>query len=289
MKAFRLTLVIGIPIWLLAALLPALGASVLIQPPTEVPPDTGSVSVRSGSIVLKVRDYNQARSRVMKLAAEWGAASPEEKSVVDFAGERHGDITLELDAAQLGPLMDDIRRLGKLYSEQVQTTDHTSYCQKLAKQVSLLQQNERELLVFLRGPRRMRSSDILFVQYRLYQSRVEAANAAQERADIVRRSQRARINVALFEPEPRKTFDWSNWHAVASYRAKGSFLYVTRKLVTGSYFMAFFAPFWIPALLILFFGGRRLIRWTRQRVTSLLAERRTTRQDSAPAQTPSQP
>ena len=278
MNASRLILVIAIPIVLVVAILPALAAGVSARPAADVAQDSGAVSVRSGSIVLKVRDYNQARERVMRLAAERGATSPEEKSVVNFAGERHGDINLELNAAHLGSMMEDVRRVGKLYSELVQTTDETSRCQKLAKQIALLQQNEDELLTFLRSPRRMRGSDILFVQYRLYQSRVEAANAAQERADITRRAQKARINVALFEPEPRKTFDWSNWHAVAAYRAKGSLLYVTRKVVTGLYFIVFFAPFWIPATLIVFFGGRKLIRWTRQRVTTWLDGRKRTRQ-----------
>jgi len=86
--------------------------------------------------------------------------------------------------------------------------------------------------------------------------------------------QKALINIALFEPEPRKTFDWGNWHAAASYRAKGSFLYVTRKIVTGLYMVAFFAPYWIPALLIGFFGGRKLIRWTRGRIVTWQERRR---------------
>ncbi|MEN6357489.1 MAG: hypothetical protein ABFD83_10440 [Armatimonadota bacterium] len=82
------------------------------------------------------------------------------------------------------------------------------------------------------------------------------------------------LSVDLFEPEPRKTFDWSNWHAVASYRAKGSFLTVLRKGVTGSFYALYFAPIWIPAVLIVFFGGRKLIRWIRQRINTLVERRR---------------
>jgi len=275
MKVFRLTLA-AVSIVLLTPLLPALAAGVSTDPAADVPRDSAGVSIRSGSIVLKVSDYDQARSRVMRLAGARGAVLHEESSEANFSGERHGNIILELDAAQFRPMMEDVRRIGKLYSEQVQTSDQTSYCQKLEKRISLLGQNEVELVAFLHSPRRMRGSDILFVQYRLYESRVRAADAAQERADTARRARKALINVALFEPEPHKTFDWSNWHAVASYRAKGSFLYVTRKLVTGFYLVAFLAPYWIPALLIVFFGGRKLIRWTRQRLAAWLERRRAT-------------
>jgi hypothetical protein len=275
MKAFRLA-VAAVSIVLLTSLAPALAAGISAEPAAEVPRDSAGVSVRSGSIVLKVSDYDQARSRVMRLAAARGAVLHDEKSEANFSGERHGSIILELDAAQLGPMMEAVRRIGKLYSEHVQTSDQTSYYQKLEKRISLLKQNEVELLAFLHSPRRMRGSDILFVQYRLYESRVQAADAAQERADTARRAQKALVNVALFEAEPRKTLDWSNWHATASYRAKGSFLYVTRKLVTGFYLLVFLAPYWIPALLIVFFGGRKLIRWTRQRLTAWLERRRPT-------------
>ncbi|MCE5198257.1 MAG: DUF4349 domain-containing protein [Armatimonadota bacterium] len=238
------------------------------------------IAVRSGSVVLKVNDYNQARSRIMSLARARKAVLHEEKSEANFSGERHGYIILELDAAQLGPMMEDVRGVGKLYSELVQTADQTSNFEKLGTQISLLEQNEDELKGFMRSPRRMRGSDILFVQYRLYESRVQAANAAQERANTARRAQRALINIALFEPEPRKSFDWGNWHAVASYRAKGSFLYVIQKTVTGFYYILYFAPFWIPALLIVFFGGRKLYRLVRQRVTAWLIRRRTANQEA---------
>jgi hypothetical protein len=228
------------------------------------------MAIKSGNIVLKVSDYGEARARIIRLADARKAVLHQEKSEANFSGERHGEIVLELDSAQLGPLMEQIRGIGKLYSEMVQTSDQTSEYEMLGTRISLLKQNEGELLGFMHSPRRMRGSDILFVQSRLYDSRVQSANVAQERVDTARRSRRAMLSVAMFEPEPRKTFDWGNWRAVASYRAKGSFLYVIRKVVTGFFFVFYFAPFWIPALVVLFFGGRKLIRAVRQCASALL-------------------
>lgn len=234
-------------------------------------PSNAIVAVRSGSIVLKVPDYGEARSRIMQLAAARNAVLHEEKSEANFAGQRHGNVSLELDAAQLGPLMDEIRQVGKLYSEHVQTADQTSDYQKLEKRIALLRQNDSELQGFLHNSRRMRGSDILFVQYRLYESRVQAADAAQERSDIERRAKKGMLTVALFEPEPNKAFDWSNWRATSSLRAKSSLLYTVRKGVTGAFFALYFAWMWIPALLILFFGGRKLVRYSRRRMSEWTA------------------
>ena len=261
-----------IPYFLFLAVV-AFPTAAVAEPTPSAAQDLPNVSVKSGSIVLKVTDYAQARSRVVRLASARNAVMHEEKSQANFAGKRDGIIVLEMDAAQLGPMMEDVRRAGKLYSEHVQTSDMTSNCQTLDKRVALLKQNESELLGFLHSPRRMRGSDILFVQYRLYESRVQAANASQERADLGRRAQKALLEVSLFEPEPRKTFDWGNWRAVASYRAKGSFLYVTRKAVTALYFVAFFAPYWVPALLIVYFGGRKICRSIRQWVNGWVGQR----------------
>lgn len=267
MKSFHIAL-ITVFIILLTSILPTYAATESSSPITSVTLNSAGVAAQSGSIVLKVSDYGQARSDVMKLADAQGATLRDESSEANFNGERHGNIILDMNAAQLRPMMEGIRQIGKLYSERVQTSDQTSYYQKLEKRISLLNQNEGELLSFLHSPRRMRGSDILFVQSRLYQSRVESADAAQERADMARRAQKASINIELFEPEPHKTFDWHNWHAAASYRAKSSFLYVTRKLITGLYMVVFFAPFWIPILLVVFFVGRKLVRYLRRQITS---------------------
>ncbi len=77
------------------------------------------------------------------------------------------------------------------------------------------------------------------------------------------------VQLEIFEPKPGRTVDWGNWHASAAYRAKGSFIYVARKLLTGLYFVGWFAVFWIPALIVLYF----LTRWARRRIAVLLIPR----------------
>jgi len=255
---------------ILIALLCALTAGAICAERQPAPAEPPAVLARSANIVLKVPDYQAARETLLTLAGRYGGQLRQARTEVNDLGQKHGQLTLQLAATDLDRLVDEIRRVGKLYSEHVQTTDQTSLHNKLGDRIGLLKQNEAELIAFLRSPRRMRGSDILFVQYRLYQSRVEASDASQERLDLARSAKRSQVVVELFEPEPKRTFDWGNWHAHAVYRAKGAFLYSTRKVVTGLYYALWFAPFWVPAAVVLYL----VYRWARRRVRRLLHERR---------------
>lgn len=262
--------------WVLTALWIVLSISATAAKPEAVaPPGTPSsgarspVATRSGYIVLKVSDFQRARSDVLKLARKYGADLREADAEVNMAGENHGELMLSVEAPKLDALMDNVRAVGKLYSERVQTNDRTSYYETLDRRAALLRQNETELLNFMRSPRRMRGSDLLFVQYRLYQTRVEEANAAQERLNLARSSQASLLHVVLFEPQPKRGFDWKNWHASAAYRSKGAFFDVSRKLLTGGYMALWFAPLWVPALVLLLLATR----WSRRRVRSWLQHR----------------
>lgn len=222
------------------------------------------VRIRSADIILKVTDFDAARKTALDLARECGAELSDSQTTVNYQGKKDGWLLFQLDAQELDALTKDLRPVGKLYSEHMQTTDQTSYYEKLGRRVGLLAQNEQELLSFLHRPRQMRGSDILFVQYRLFQSRVEASDAEQEKATLERSAQRSTLRVSLFEPIPNKAFDWGNWRAHGAYRAKTAFLTFAGKLVTSAYFVLWFAPLWIPLGLVVFF----VLRWGTRRLMS---------------------
>lgn len=253
-----------------ALLMVSTGAVLLASPPPQSPGAKPGISspqpallIHNADLVLKVPDYEAAEITVLRLAHEHQAELRAAETQVNFQGKKHGWLLLQADVLQLNPLTSGVRSVGKLYSEQIGTNDQTSYYQKLERRIALLNRNEQELLEFLRRPRRMRGSDILFIQSRLFQTRAEAADAAQNRADLERASQHCLLRVTLFEPQPRRAFDWGNWHAHAAYRAKTAFLSVARKLVTAAYLVVWFAPLWIPIGLVLCLIWRRLSRRAR--------------------------
>jgi len=226
------------------------------------------ITIRSGDIILKVSDFEAARAKVLDLARNHGAKLSDSQTTVNFQGKKDGWLLLQLDADELDALTKDLRSIGKLYSEHMQTTDQTSYYEKLGRRIGLLAQNEQELLRFLNRPRQMRGSDILFVQYRLFQSRVEASDASQEKLTLERSAQRSTLRVSLFEPLPNKAYDLGNWRAHGAYRAKTAFMTFAGKLVTSAYFFIWFAPLWIPVAVTMLF----VLRWVVRRVRALQPE-----------------
>lgn len=228
------------------------------------------LQVRNADLVLKVQDYQAARRKVIALTSALGGKLRDGRTEVNLLGQKHGELTVQVGEDQLDRLVDQLREIGKLYSEHIQTTDQTSSYETLQRRIDLLKQNESELEAFLRSARRMRGSDILFVQYRLYQSRVEASDAAQERLGLARSAERSLVHVTLFEPESKQTFNWRNWHAHAAMKSKTAFLTSFRKMVTGLYYLLWFAPFWIPALVVLFL----VLRFAYRRVRGWIANRR---------------
>lgn len=223
------------------------------------------MQLRSGDIILKVNDFEAAREQVLDLARQHGGKLSDSQTRVNYQGKKDGWLLFRLDACELDALTKAVRSVGKLYSEHMQASDQTSYYETLGRRIGLLTKNEQELLGFLHRPKQMRGSDILFVQYRLFQSRVEASDAEQEKLALERGALRSTLRVSLFEPYPKKAFDLGNWRAHGAYRAKTAFVTFAGKLVTSAYFALWFAPLWIPVLVsvlfILRWGTRRLRTW----------------------------
>jgi|GEM_PF-3057053 len=249
-----------------------------VTQPEQAPGGYSRLVVRSGYIVLKVREYKADRAKILDVARECGATLRDECSETNYIGQNHGNITLEVSAPCLNRLMNHLQGIGKLYSQNVQTTDQTSQYESLQRKADILRQNETELLDFLHRPRRMRGSDILFVQYRLYQTRAEIAKAQQDRLDLERRSQRSLVQVSLFEPELSHTFNWQNWNAYASSRSKSVFFGVMHRGVTAAYMVLWLSPIWIPVLIAIFF----LARWLRRWIIARIGEWRTRRPRTIP-------
>ncbi len=227
------------------------------------------VLARSADLILKVPDFEAARSEVVRHADEHRGQVRDARTHVDPQGKKDGWVLLEMDAAELTPFLAGVRAGGKLFSDAVKTDDHTSAYMRLERRIEALRRNEQELVDFLHRPRRMRGSDILFIQYRLFQTRTETGEALQSRIDLERSAQRSLVRVLLFEPERERRF-WDVWRASTSFRnAQSSFLLVLRKGFTLACFVLWFTPLWLPALLLL----RRKGPWLWQRGRSLWALR----------------
>jgi hypothetical protein len=129
-----------------------------------------------------------------------------------------------------------------------------------------LKEHQARLSTLLDNQRRLRGSDILYVQERLFRASVDEGLLQQRRADMARRGQVAHVEVALFEPLPIRRLDRAQIDLAAHFgEAKGYAGSVlsgfARRAATVAAYAVVFAPFWLPvALLILL-----LTRWLARR------------------------
>lgn len=234
------------------------------------------IIIRGGNIAIKVPDYQVGRVSVMDIASKYGAKLRDAKTLVNYVGKKSGQLSLTVDADKLDDMTNDIRGIGKLYSEKLQSNDQTPYYEKLKRRTFLLRQSESELMNFLRSPRHMRGSDILFVQSRLFQTRAEFSDADQEIIDLERGALRGALNITLFEPDAGPSFNWRNWKAYAAGKAKTKFFTFVQKLCMGGYYTLWFAPFWLPMLILLWlivqFIRRKFLKWRMQNTKTVVVQ-----------------
>jgi hypothetical protein len=251
---------------LLTVALPA-GAQTVDRPPSAVhTPAISGMPSRGGSIVLKITDYEPARQQVLAAARRAGAELVDSHSEVNFQGKRHGWLRFRLTAAEVPGFLTGVRGVGKLFAENITSTDNLSEYEDLERRVERLREHQQRLDGLLKNGRRLRGSDILYIQERLFRASVDEGMLLQRRLELERAARASNITVELFEPEPRRAMDLGNWYAGAALRAKTDLFRFLAKATTAGAYVLFFAPFWVPALVIALF----LIRWLLRRGRALL-------------------
>jgi hypothetical protein len=222
---------------------------------------------RTGMIAVKVIDFDAARQRVLDAALQQGAELLKSRTEVNYQGKKHGWIWFHVAADRLALLLPVVRSAGKLYAENVATAEHASEYEELARRVDRLQEHQQRLAALLQSGRRLRGSDILYIQERLFRAGVDEGSLRQRRVDLERAARVNTLAVELFEPEPRRAMDLGNYYAGAALRARmGLYRLLARALTLGAYALIF-APVWIPALLAAFLARR----WLRRRLASAAA------------------
>ncbi|BDI28353.1 hypothetical protein CCAX7_004040 [Capsulimonas corticalis] len=211
---------------------------------------------RGGTVAVKVANYDAARTQVMESARMQGAELLEAKTVVNPKGAKNGWISFSLPAERVGAFLPVAYGLGKLYSEHMTATNNDSEHDMLARRVVSLQQHETRLGSVLQSPRRMRGSDILYLQERLFRANVDEGVLRQQRIDLERNSRVSTVTVEMFEPGavPVTTdvvhIDLRQWFAASALRAREGFgRQLARAATVGAYALVY-APIWVPLLLI---------------------------------------
>jgi hypothetical protein len=229
-------------------------------------PATTSMTGRRGEVVVKVEQFEAARERILKALAVQGAELIEAKTLVNEKGRKHGWITVRLASDRLPDALPVVRTAGKLSAEDIATADNTSAYESLARRAEHLSEHQTRLASILSSERRLRGSDVLYVQERLFRASVDEGLLLQQRQDIARASRFCTLTIRLFEPMPTRTLDRvrldvAGHFASAKTRAIAIVDQKRARAVTASAYALVFAPVWVPLFIVGIFALRLLLRF----------------------------
>ncbi len=159
-----------------------------------------SVATRGAALVLKVEVFEAARQKVAELTVGNGGAVREAHSQVAEKGRRHGTIQLIVPAQKLEPLLTQLRDLGIPSGERVTTQEHWSESEELARRAERSKGHQGRLNGLLGSNRRLRGSDILYVEERLVRAENDEDMLRLQREKLQRASTVSNLTVVLFEP-----------------------------------------------------------------------------------------
>jgi len=211
--------------------------------------------VRGGVVTVKVDDFGAARQRVVAAALAEGGQVLDARTDVTDKGRRHGWVRLRLSSDRIERVLPAIREEGKLYAENLTTADRLSEHEDLGRRVRKLREHQGRLDALLQSPRRLRGSDILYVQERLFRAGVDEGMLEQRRLDLSRAARTATLTVRLFEPLPvravgRARIDLAGWYAAARTSAQYRMDRTLARAATASAYALVYAPLWLPAAVI---------------------------------------
>ena len=216
--------------------------------------ETRSLPVHSGAVTLKVADYNRAYQLLTAATiAEHGELLAARTEVKD-SGRRHGWLRLCVPSDRLGDFLPRIRAVGVLYGERFISEENTSTYDSLGRRIVRLREHEGRLEGVLQTrSNRLRGSDILYLQERLFRASVDESLLAQTQDDLVHKSEKSLLTVELFEPLPIRARDRAGRSLSAHWigareRSGEAMTALFRRVLTALAFVLTFTPLWLPCL-----------------------------------------
>jgi hypothetical protein len=224
------------------------------------------VTGHRGEIIIKVDQFEAARERILQALAIQGAQLLDAKTLVNEKGRKHGWITIRLAGDRLPDALPVVRSAGKLSAENITTWDHTSEYESLQRRADRLREHQTRLAGILSSERRLRGSDVLYVQERLFRASVDEGLLLQQREDFSRESRFCTLTIRLFEPMPTRTLDRLRLDVAGHYAsAKARALSIVdrnrARAVTASAYALVFAPLWVPLFILGLIAVRLLFRF----------------------------
>ncbi len=224
---------------------------------SEAPPGhTSSLVSRNSAMALKVQSYDASVENADRIALENGGELLDSKTFVNPKGRKHGWIRMRVSSDQLDALRTKLLPLGTLYSESVDAEDQQPEFDSDTRRVSQLEIHQDRLGSVLNGVRRLRGSDILYIQDRLFRAGTDEQDLLQEQDNMRLRAGRSLVFVELFEPNslppaPHRTVALKQRFDSSMSLARSGFTEELGRICTATAYALTFAPIWGTGILVL--------------------------------------
>jgi hypothetical protein len=164
-----------------------------------------------------------------------------------------------------------VRETGTLYSESAGTVENVSEYEQLERRIARIREHQQRLDGILKGSRRLRGSDILYVQERLFRAGTDEGELLQRRLDLERAARTSVVTVTLFEPgvppiPPRERMNVAAGFTRGIGNAWLTLQKTCSRVATASAYVLVFAPCWIPALILAALLYRLLVPMIRRQI-----------------------
>jgi hypothetical protein len=241
----------------------ALAALILIAPAIPRPADAQiaapvpavTMIARDATIALKVPHYDRAVEAVTQAAAADGAELMDSKTYVDDKGRKHGWMRLTVRSGKFDALHAGLRSAGVLYSDSIAGEDQEPDYEAFGRRADQLSLHQQRLEGVLNGKRRLRGSDILYIQDRLLRAGTDQQDMLQQQVDMKRRAATGLIMVELFEPytlpAPAHQITPLAPHFQSSFSlAHAAINQMAARTTTALAYAVTFSPLWGPVAII---------------------------------------
>lgn len=155
--------------------------------------------IRTGAITLEVKAFDAALGRLQQIAAEQGGYLADLRANRKEAGQAQGSVVIRVSPARYFIALDQLRQLGKVESEAIQTQDVTRAYADLESRLH----NKRDLELRMREILRTRTSklsDLLEAEKQLSQVTEEIERMEGERRYYQQMTGFSTVTLEMHEP-----------------------------------------------------------------------------------------
>jgi hypothetical protein len=157
---------------------------------------------RGGAITLKVESFEDTQKALFDLAKAHKGNVIDRQSQATEKGRHHGWLRIQLPVQEMDAFLTEAKASGKLYGENLTQEDISGQIGDLGARKVRLSEHRERLGAMLGNARRLRGSDLLYVQERLFRASVDQDTLGQQQDDLRRSATSSSVIVTLFEPDP---------------------------------------------------------------------------------------